>query len=141
MFSQIQIDDWISLTDQSLSLENNDFVEMGLSHNGTAPDLKRFLVDLQIQVERWDLLTSHLIFNHLLEPYIMTSLVKEYAHSNMGTQIVLWGSVLIFSPFMPIDKVLAIDTQTLNPIVPKCTALGKIDIKQIERLHNLKAFW
>lgn len=143
MFSQIQIEEWVNLTDQSFSIENNDIIEMGSLNLGTDRDLKIFLLELRSQVERWDLITTNYIFHPLFEEHILETLIKDLdvIRTLSIKQMRLWGSDLTVSPFMPLDKVLAIDIQTLNPIQPKCVALGKIDLTLIKRLNNLKAFW
>lgn len=145
MFNQQEIDEWIEVASTD-SLESNDIVIMNLSNLGSKRDLIHFLVELKVQVDRWDLVTTDFVFHPLVEPYVietlgsdLESVLRDVDSHSRGFQI--WGTNIHFSPHLPVDSVLAIDIDNYKQHTIHAVALGKMDCSKIERLQNLKAFW
>ena len=132
MFTKDQIDNWILFGENG----DNEIIEAPIS---TGNFLKRFLLDLKIQVNRWDYATEIIIFHIAAKSYITESLGLEAVKNYIDESLMLWGVQIYFSPLMPDNKVLALSCDKLK--LSREIAAGKFDLEKLERLLNLKAFW
>lgn len=108
--------------------------------------MKRFLVDLKVQIDRWDLLTEAFIFNENIK-VLVGDVLKDKNINNDGTWN-MWGTDLLFSNDIPIDKVLAISFDGENEkskFDPKhehrYVAVGELPVEIINKYLSMKAFW
>jgi hypothetical protein len=144
MFSQLEIEEWLTIGSED-HLDANELVSMSSlmrenNFTDTKKQLKIFLLEMMTQVERWDLVAEYFIAHPALEHYLIDSLGTEIHIGSDGLPQI-WHTKFVFMPYMPLVKILTIDTQTYNPILAKCISIGELDLELIERINNLKAFW
>lgn len=92
------------------------------------------LIELKVQIDRWDKITVGFVFNKSIK-----SLVLNLLQSN---SLQLWGADLMFSEFIPQNKILAFSyIEDIDFIDPKTVSLGILNSNQVNKLLNLKSFW
>lgn len=101
--------------------------------------LKRFILELKVQIDRWDLLSNLIIFNSALEEFVIESLAADL-YKNKNQEYCLWGAEVLFISDCPPNRVLMLDALNTTPEY-RHVALGKIDGELIKRYQELKSFW
>jgi len=104
-----------------------------------------FILEMKVQIDRWDLVTKLWIFNSSIKPFVLNSLkdhINEVQNKESGKiEYYLWGAACIFTPNIQVDKILAIDNENITYPDFRYACLGKLDKIGIQRLLDIKAFW
>lgn len=109
----------------------NETIEFNFSKD-LKSSLKRFLLDLKIQVDRWDLVSDSYVFNHEIE-----DIVHEFVTEDKSNQ--LWGATLYFTKDIPNYTVFAISS--IEAEDNRHIALGILPSANLRKYYDLKAFW
>lgn len=133
--SSEQINTWISVADTINSIiDFNSINEFILN-----PKLcvKKFIIDMRAEIERWDLVVNYIFIHPKLMEYLLQFLGNEVEKSLMG--ITLWGSKIISTCDMPPNMLLGFCDYESKDY--RNIALATINIELIKRLDKIKAFW
>lgn len=101
--------------------------------------LKRFLVELKIQVDRWDLVTDNFVFHN-----DMSTIVKEFLSDDVwyNDRHKIWGADIHFTNDIAKDHAYAISSVVPEENVEnRHIALGILPIGDLKKYYDLKAFW
>lgn len=118
----------------------NNIVEPVFDTNDivSGDSLINLIISLRNGVERWDLLTTHILINPVLKFYILKT-ANQYI-SEIQNKHFMWGMELFSTPHIKPEYILAIDNNNQFGDA-RHIAVGKLDIANLERLVKLKAFW
>jgi hypothetical protein len=142
--TQEQIETWIAKADGPNA--PNAIIEFTVQSFVDEPKkfMKRFVVEMMIQIERWDLKVDYLFFH----PENMNCIVSHLGDSVIKRAYqqapLLWGLELVASESVPDDIIIGVakrEENRFNIDDGRNIALGKIDSKIVNRLNKIKAFW
>jgi len=103
--------------------------------------IKLDLIEMQIMVERWDLVTTDFIFHYLMKDILREFLPKNKHALEIGLEYdQIWGAKIHYVDTIPISKALSLDLNT-KPISDVHIAVFEVDVRHIQRVANLKVFW
>ncbi len=100
--------------------------------------LVNFILSLRNEVERWDLLTTHILINSTLKQYVIGAIGNDVVKEQ--GKYFIWGMELFFTPHINPEFVLAMDNDNHFGDA-RHIVIGKIDTVNLQRLIKLKAFW
>lgn len=130
----------INYSDLSSLYISNDTVEFKLSDD-LQKSFKRFLLELKVQVDRWDLVTDNFVFHNNISD-IVKKMLSDVYYDYYNNQYSIWGAVLHFTNDIAKNHVYAVSS-----IIPKDNdenrhvALGILPSDDLKRYYDLKAFW
>jgi|SRR6185436_4290684 len=103
--------------------------------------LKKLILDMEVQIVRWDLAATDLFFNSDLYQYVIDTLGKDLYRKNGS--IYLWDIQLHFLDDFISDRILCLNRylENLETLKTRYISVAKIDTKIVKRLLDLKAFW
>jgi len=118
----------------------NDIIE---HHIDQYKSMIPFILEMKVQVDRWDLVVKKWFIHSLIKPFILHNLKSHISEALNNGQIEysLWGAEVIFTPDTQIDKIIAIDSDNTSYDDMRYACLGKLDLSGIQRLLDMKAFW
>lgn len=99
--------------------------------------MPKFLCEILVLIERYDLLTTHIIISTDLVS-LYEEHMKYHYHDVPDT---LWGAKIVYSSIIEEGTVLAICNTATSDLLDMAGAIGKIDVKLMKRMLKLKAFW
>lgn len=135
MFTKDQIDQWILL-----GLSGDNYSDKHIFANSVnLTGIKRDMLEMKVQIGRWQLITSDFIFNSSAKDFVRKSLSLSNNFEKSDDDII-WGSKIHYSDLLPPHMVLALDL-IHTPISNRHVALFKFDLNHIKRLENLKVYW
>lgn len=136
MFTKDQINEWIAI---GLS-GDNQFDSNIFANRSQITGLKRDLIDMKIQVDRWDLISTDFVFHSLMKPIMEEYIKSDLEHTNDVNMDIIWGTNIHYVDCIPISKALVLDLQTL-PFSGRHVSVFEVNLQHFQRIANLKAFW
>lgn len=131
MFTKKQIDQWILIGSSGDNCDVNHI----FANRSNITSIKRDLVEMKVQIDRWNLITSDFIFNSTAKKFIRENLKNDLKINKNGPDKI-WGNNIHYIDEMPYDKVLAIDLNNI-PITNRNIALFEFNLSYIEKTVNL----
>lgn len=151
--TKVQIEAWIAKTTAPGAV--NDVIEFSVTDfvNEPLKYFKRFILEMKVQIDRWDLVTDKLyVHPHMM--YLFTTYLKDditvpyYIGSGRNDPVkecMLWGCNIIVNEHIPEDILIGYsDVSKWNKDLPddgRNLALGKLNLVLLNRLNQMKAFW
>lgn len=127
---------------------SNSIVQLDYLKADLLKSFKGFILDLKVQIDRWDLLTSDFLVHISLKPFVeivFKNILNVIVNSPNEETYQIWGANLHFTSLIDPDKVLAIDLKNIDkledPSKGQHIAVGHINAKKILKFNELKAFW
>lgn len=153
--TQEQINTWIEKARRSVA--ENDLVEFSVDGFIDNPKnyFVRFLLEMRVQIERWDLLTDYL-FVHPNNLKFLVSYLGDYVDwytgdtDNSPRAPKIWGTQMMASDKVPTDILIGFSKDGFERVIQdseidgddgRYLVLGLVDYKMIERLNKIKTFW
>lgn len=119
----------------------NDICELSIVDNSNlSGGFKRFMLEMKMQIDRWDLVVSHFVFHSSVRPLVLEWLKMDtYTYQDKW---MIWGAELVFTTDIVEDEVFAID-KVNNDGLPdnRYICKGLLPSKDMQKYLNLKAFW
>lgn len=142
MYSKEELMAAINLAEDSSSPNKIEYLDQYI----ISSNFKYFLNNLFLEIERHFLQVEKLIFQPCNKNYISLNLSsRDLYNSNSINKEFLWGCEILYSIFMPQNKILLIAEdpyqRNIDLFDAKYFSLGIMDLDKIRRLENLKGFW
>jgi len=143
--TQDQINDWI--TRASSSDAPNTIIEFSIEHFVNAPlgHLKRFVLEMKVQIDRWDLIMEYLFIHPFMQEMILSHLGDAVNMPITEQQVPnIWGCQIIANEYIPEDMLIGfydIKEDILLHYKDRNVVLGKLNIKMLNKTNQMKAFW
>lgn len=107
--------------------------------------LKRFLLEMKMQVDRWDLIVDTYVFHTSVKSAVLDILFKDL--DLQDDEYSLWGAKLYFIDSVPQNNVFAFDLANKHRLVEmgvidnRYASKGVLSTTELERFLKLKVFW
>lgn len=145
--TQEQINFWIT---KAKSYNTNTLIEFSIQEYTNRPQnyLKHFIVDMKTQIDRWDFIMANLFVHPDIEKILLTWLKDEIDLPGEDLKQlkfpIIWGTYIIKTPYVPSNMMLGFyePSEDYDDITDsRNIVIGKLDMKIIKKLDNMKAFW
>jgi hypothetical protein len=111
--------------------------------------MKRFLLEMKVQIDRWDLVMEYLFIHPHVEKMFISYLdeeVDQYMVQGGRRVPSIWGCSIIANEFVPEDMLIGFyeGPEGLRNTFSddgRNIALGKLDLKLLNKVNQMKAFW
>ena len=142
--SPLQIDSWIYSCQAPKS--TNSIVEFSM------PDLYKqqsadnlimlFLVHMAVEIEKHNLKMRYLFVHPCVMRIIKLYLGRDICYLNDCNEEIhiIWGCQIITNSNMPNDILIGLDNNYFGHDTSNIV-LGKLDVKMLDRISQLKSFW
>lgn len=98
---------------------------------------KIFLLELKVEVEKWDAITHGFIFHEDAKSMISAFLKAEgFGHKVWGSEIIFVNDLSedqAFAFYVPVEGEIVTDTRYIS--------MGILPYKKLQKMCELKAFW
>lgn len=116
----------------------NDIIKFEFDEN-LKSSLKRFLVEMKVQVDRWDLVTDNFVFHHNVEFVVKELLSDDLWYKDKHK---LWGADLTFTDQIAGDHVFGFSsTKSVEDVGNRHIVMGILPSNNIQKYYDLRAFW
>src|SRR5882724_7791401 len=105
--------------------------ENDITYYDEQKSFKRFLLELTVQVDRWNLIADSYYFNSLVKEYVCKNLI-DLEYSDNKETISFWGKNLYFVDGFPVDKVLCVSSSLLASPISRNVSLGVVNYEEIK---------
>lgn len=126
----------------------NDIVMFDFKSSGDIKQrFKRFIMDVKVQVDRWDIISDLMIMSPkgFEQVFAKTGLFVElnYDHTSQTTPYSIWDSNIITGENLPDEQIIVTSSEDFSDNFDdyRYVAAGIYDPKLMERYDNLKVFW
>jgi len=126
----------------------NDIIEFTVTDfiNNPTGCFKRFLLEMKVQIERWDLVVDYLFLHPRMKSILISSLKNTLDEDSQTLNISIWGTPIINNIYVPENIVIAytdrdVSTRRSGLLDTRNIVIGKLDLKMLDRIDQMKAFW
>lgn len=143
--TQEQIKEWIAKAEAAnapnaiTEFDVTDFTDRPLKY------IQHFLLEMKVQIDRWDLVMENLYIHPHVEKMFIAYLGDAVDKATKPWQFPsIWGCQIIKTEHMPEDKMIGFNNLTQgNEDIDdgRNIALGKLDIRLLNKVNQMKAFW
>jgi hypothetical protein len=138
--TQEQIKFWI---DKCQTFSTNEIIEFSISDFTNQPlkYFKRFVLEMEIQIDRRDLIMEYIFVNPKMENFLLSYLGADVNLPTKKWQVPdIWGCKIIKNDNVPDDTLIGF-YELLDADDSRNIVLGKIDLKMLNRIDQMKVFW
>jgi hypothetical protein len=129
----------------------NSIIEFSISEFLDQPlkYLKIFIIEMKVQIERWDLIMDHLFVHPSIEKYLLSQLDDAVNKPiKKGHVPDIWGCEILINDHVPNDMLIgkyellsSNDNKSQDVDDGRDIVLGKLDLKMLDKINQMKAFW
>ena len=142
--SQEQINSWLA---KATALNApNDVIEFSITEfiNEPLKYLQRFILEMKVQIDRWDLVMENLFVHPHVAKMFISYLGDAVDKPTKECQVPkIWGCSILENEYVPENMLIGFYELTARRNIDdgRNIVLGNLDLKLLNKVNQMKDFW